>query len=1203
MKSLDDLRQQRDQVLLAELAGLLHNIGKLDPNFLASVMRPNSTKDTKEDSDDQQTAQNSAIQDIKQHLQLIPDYSFKRFAGPSFSILTEEVRKVIEPQLWETRKDLVIAIKNQFTDPIEQTVLDQFANNWTRAEKDHPWIAKLLETLWTFHSWSNISNGPLYVCNEKERQKIYQELDATQKEFYQVVDQLKTAPVEQRKELGLLKQVLDSKRKEKLKEWEVAIKKIYQSERLIQIQKEETFRTKLSIANETWRLADLLTLFWDNPFFFNPSEESNNWQSALKRWLPSEVDTGLLGLLLLSHARVSIAEKTGDTGYPKWSEIRTATAFGYELETLDKWKLQENRHRLLDLTMTACSPLSDLPNKRKSLFNESQSILQSGLADTKWPFNEITLWDYASTIATLFKSAVAKAIIEEKVPHVTKVEWRLLSIRYDGLAYLSHALHISDLLARRDTLEAALNATKAIIEVEYPIGNEVYRDENGSVLIVPEVRNAESEIDLMTLPCNDEGTFEKLLVKTFSEAQLVKDSTRLENKEKRPALDGELYPLIAISDKLLGNQIQLHQAKGWNNPPLQSDPSRVIEWWNDQKQYSDICTVCGLRPQGWVPIADEGYKENWSKWNKHWENKHLNTSTLSEEERNKCDICKAQNRSICWICMERRDDRSQKWAQTAISNFPQTIWVDEVSDNNGQIGLIVGRFVLNGWLDGSLIPTMHKRVSFARIQRCWRTTEIFWKQIENELPKTVGTVHSENAQPAFRPRLTITPQNLLDTANLGRYHTYELDIAGNRLSVVWDPANQYFITCENLDYFCNIAAIKNIVELKDKVTKTHSINIYEPASYLLSQKKLAKFNVTPNGVKLHGETESNCSSPFIPILASPSIFMTLVPADKSLLVIKKIKEKYEIEMGKVRDRLPLHTGIVFAHHRTPMRALLEAGRRLLEMPDNKWEQWEISETRFFSPSKTPLSRESSFQDNPHLGTHWKIIFKNQIAWDIPVFMGDSKTKDQWYPYMFADNNSHPDARKNLESWWENPDRHKIPIPETIHIEELKAGNKVFVYPSRFDFEYLDVAARRNEISYTIDTQTNVCHRRERPARPFQLEDFDRLEELWKWMTVDKKKLTTSQLQQLETLLTGYITEWFNGDLIRASQSQTFKEFAQNILRRLNPAWWKSLDEEKQNAFNEAVGNGLLLDVLELYIHILKEKSEEEITLNPQGDIQ
>ena len=39
MRELEKLAQNRDAILLAEMAGLLHNIGKLNPNFLKSTVK------------------------------------------------------------------------------------------------------------------------------------------------------------------------------------------------------------------------------------------------------------------------------------------------------------------------------------------------------------------------------------------------------------------------------------------------------------------------------------------------------------------------------------------------------------------------------------------------------------------------------------------------------------------------------------------------------------------------------------------------------------------------------------------------------------------------------------------------------------------------------------------------------------------------------------------------------------------------------------------------------------------------------------------------------------------------------------------------------------------------------------------------------------------------------------------------------------
>ena len=78
--------------------------------------------------------------------------------------------------------------------------------------------------------------------------------------------------------------------------------------------------------------------------------------------------------------------------------------------------------------------------------------------------------------------------------------------------------------------------------------------------------------------------------------------------------------------------------------------------------------------------------------------------------------------------------------------------------------------------------------------------------------------------------------------------------------------------------------------------------------------------------------------------------MVIVPADKALQVMRAIKEKYEKEVGKVRNRLPMVAGIVFADARTPLSAILDAGRQILNQPV-PYEQWKIK--RFEKVIKSP----------------------------------------------------------------------------------------------------------------------------------------------------------------------------------------------------------------------------------------------------------
>ncbi len=71
---------------------------------------------------------------------------------------------------------------------------------------------------------------------------------------------------------------------------------------------------------------------------------------------------------------------------------------------------------------------------------------------------ELSLWDYSYELASLHKSAMVQALIERRWPEPDRLSWRILRVTVGRPA------------AR------ALREIKELVEVEYPLGNELYRD-------------------------------------------------------------------------------------------------------------------------------------------------------------------------------------------------------------------------------------------------------------------------------------------------------------------------------------------------------------------------------------------------------------------------------------------------------------------------------------------------------------------------------------------------------------------------------------------------------------------------------------------------------------------------------------------------------------------------------------------------------
>ena len=618
-------------------------------------------------------------------------------------------------------------------------------------------------------------------------------------------------------------------------------------------------------------------ILWGRPLI---SDQYNNFKSILND------GTELASYLGRSHGASHIEKEDNDQS----SSSFISSLFGFEEKKLEN--LNEKLKEVL-LSFQNCMYTTEYKNKYKEFIDVLKKNFLLVVGDTRTPSNEVTLYDWSLLVASLYKSAIAGALLGYS-PKPNDLYWRLLSIRFDGFGFFGKSNRISDLLARRKLLKEALDNVQNLLEIEYPLGTEIYRDENGSIFVVPGCEKANSMLYLSALKTASGKNLEELI-----------------HEEIEKSIENEIIPKIDVDNVPWWGQ---DPDRNGNDelPPISdhlkpistfADPNWVKEQWTEGIT-EDICPVCCLRPQG--PSQ------------------------------------KAKERKVCNICEDRRKDRSKKWAQSRDKTgedqepWQRTIWIDEVADKNGQLALIVGKFDLTEWLNGNLIETLlvvckqeaknnynciSKNPSFARIQRVWRTTQKFWKQIEEEdIPKIIQSDHE---------RVEIKLSNEDDLSKiLGNYHAYDAEINGNRITLVWDSESKSLLTAVNL----SVSKYGGAKKFYEFCLQHKEIKLYEPGGY--GQKRE---EVVTAVVKIKPESESKPDSisysytPIIPLLSEPSSFMILVPANDALKVVEKISHQYELEMSKVGNRLPLLLGAVFFDKRQPFFSVLDAGRRMLDI--------------------------------------------------------------------------------------------------------------------------------------------------------------------------------------------------------------------------------------------------------------------------------
>jgi hypothetical protein len=938
----------------------------------------------------------------------------------------------------------------------------------------------------------------------------------------------------------------------------------------------------------------------------------------VKRHHPNDGGGGqLLALLRTCDHRDSGADKgtlPKDRGKQPMAETAVASAFGRESALVEVSQLAKVRSglasKLVERLGTVAYSAKKASEIRSAILDVVREAFRQGLGETRRGANDVTLWDHSYSVASLFKAGLANACVQGQMPAVNKgratcVAWRVLWIGTDGIGFLAQAHRIGDILGRRKAFEDALNRVRELLEVRYPLGNEVYRDENGSAFVVPD--------DLSLLQWTDDGTRKPL-------AALIQDAFSQET------MADEVDLVLEDTNRCLSDRsraaLHLGRLLARPAPPLRPRSERIlVDWHQEAAQKREICTTCGLRPRN-----------------------------SSDDE--------ARPRGLCGVCLDRRVGRSRQWLESPHGAREATIWIGEVADRNGKAAMIVGRLGLDDWLRGDCLESMlvqalppdgpscrvgeaaygrlkcqveealsknvearkgsildevapeafkagtdaktfydeivdgkdvrgiglsltdlgdrahllsflllKKHPSPARLRRIWETAYRFWDDV------TTRTIPCAVGERCGRLRLSIKDDL---SKNLRKGYAYDLAAGDARFSAVWDGGS--FIVVENLAWLANAHfgreqdASENAAKCVADRLNEQEIRIYRPTGYGRPDQPLGSTQVR------EAEPWDHHYLPYTSLLSAPRTLMALVPGADALDVVRGIRQKYEDEMGKVRNRLPLALGVVFFDRHTPLYAVLDAGRQMLEMPlrPTTWQIDELEQAQGDGTVRVTFVRRTT-PGAP-------------VAYKVPVTVWDGAA-DLHHPYFYVKtfrSQAGPETRSHcIQSYL--PEAYSgNSAPESawiVHATELQKEDCVWVTPSYFDFIYLDATTRRFEVVYG-DNQP-----KERMHRPYLLEELDELQWVWDRLSHGQDGLTNTQINGLHGLIEAKRAEW-SVDALPAGDARrgVFDEFVKQVL--LNADWGRrrptGADLER---LCQAARCRLLSDVVELHMSILEENSK------------
>ncbi|MGC1119591.1 MAG: CRISPR-associated protein Csx11 [Candidatus Methanofastidiosia archaeon] len=888
-----------------------------------------------------------------------------------------------------------------------------------------------------------------------------------------------------------------------------------------------------------------------------------------------------------------------------------STAFGYDKNRIVPSSLTQERIKFCRVLESQLQKVIDAEEKtvedtivhaRKEIVEAAKKHFAAALGETRRAANDVTLWDHSYSVASLLKAALAGIILEHEssssytLPQPKDLKWRIFTINVNGLDFWMKSEKIGDIIARKNLIKECFDETKNLFEVDIPLGNEIYRDENCISFLVHNKFSEDLRLESENMTLKEKII--SIFVKNLDSE--LKPHLEISKESKGAATIGELLRKARKINNPLGRDIEQH----WRSIKLESQKNSESE--------VEICRVCGIR------------------------------AVFPHNEKS----AKAKKRHMCTVCLERREKRSEKWMKEATKE-KDTIWIDEIADPNNRVALIIGKFDLGNWLDGTYLNTMftktlsdlhnsekkglekkkgiggltgyfhlleaakqsfssdeikigqqristkeflesigresyhsektnnyfealvldrekekletelgdpdkwdtetkarlllsflfRKNPSFARTRRLWETTLDFWEEVDNDIKNTKKT---KRLLPVDQ-RYEITLKEELQDISIS--HAYYLKTSGLLVPAVAHDKKTMLIV-EKEEKFPEILSepIRNKEKPKGKI------------EVLESDKKTSKGEIEIENIKRH-----STYVPYINILKEPTVFISLLPAEKAFEAVRQIKEKYEIEFSKVKNRLPLNLYIIFMNKKMPLYIALDSAKRFLQFknPEEPFEILGMCDKKL---------KNGEFKKKG-LALRGRRILETEFD----LTLGNGKI-DYYHPYFVIEQARCPDQRT---TYFETYLKEKL-----LHVKDLVVTDVVRYTPSFFDFVFLDSNIRRFDVSMKNGVRPHAIFKK--GPRPYYLEEIDKIHQIWEIL---KEYCDNTQLNNFDTLLLSKIEEWNLRDLDNLSKNKEFRELVdasiRNILRIDN--------EDDLEVILESVLSGIFFDVKELYHTILKKK--------------
>jgi len=939
---------------------------------------------------------------------------------------------------------------------------------------------------------------------------------------------------------------------------------------------------------------------WDSSLAWLSSTRVATWPSSLSDVLRQFDDgrskTSVVGLLQAAHAMASGIEKNhpkSTTEYLKQdtTHMWLTTAFGHPVQNLLEdppdvlqdggWgallaKVGELLQALRGLgTKSPAASIDEWHTWRQAAIGSDgwlRPAFSQTLAETRIPNNDVTLWDQSYVAAALFKSAVAGALLEDTDFDWTNnlkqnTRWRVLTVGLGTEHYEARAVRIGDWTGVRREIDRFFDAVCRLVEVELAVGSLLYRDDELLAFSFPgrPVGEDDSKKDIEDLRSD------------------IQD--RVDDSDLAKTLDTP--PVVRLSDSTRSMIRMAHEVEAARRTlrvPLHRTWS-IPKNMNDKLNRGHTCSVCGLRPNGSSGSVREkkgkpcelcrerrrGRLQDWlagqvdgdSIWISEvadrndrvalltlsldivgWLNgEHVDSlraqsvhdwAALNSTE--KKPLPSYDNELSAWLLQAMGKDNAARQARSLIRKQLAPGLKDEDWESFFD-KMVQDRAKAPSWADLEghdarraewlAHQLFRKNASPGRVRRFWETTETFFRELLAQLRELT----SRGSNRWRVRRLVVTPKS--GTWTEGQTYAGHFG-AGD------DAAPLEFVCTGNnqLVTICNLARVLSsgnepgtlrgrALDLVDDEGERHTLTIDRVVEA-----------PAPLGIY----------HPLIVLDRSPSRFRLLVPLDTADACVLAAVEKWEAEMARVWDRLPLRVGIVAFPRKLPYQAVVEAARNVEDdLARFEWETWRVCDVRTLD-GVTALSVIRP--DREH-----------QLV-TVPVTLRDGRP-DVFYPYCAVDE---PRVREAHDFSAPLGDPAQLRARKTYRwVPGLRPGDGIRVAPSRIARVFLDSTARRFE-----------------PVPVRYLDDWRMGREIWRLVREAAPSLTAARA--LEAILLDKQAAWAFPAV--ATNQDSWLDFVRASLVNLWAARGAALD-----TLVDAARRGILQETLAWHLHVLKQETE------------